>query len=100
MSDIKVTTNNVPRDVIDAWQLTPAERAEFDYLDWNAIMDGRDSASFFRYKGQLYDLGNFMRLDGGPLTDAGWQGASADSAFSATLVRYVNGQVVIGWYCC
>ncbi len=50
---IKVITNNVPRDIIDAWQLTPAERCEFDYLDWAAIEHGNDSASFFRYRRQL-----------------------------------------------
>lgn len=35
-----IKTNNVPRELIDAWQLTQAEQAEFDYLDWAAIAEG------------------------------------------------------------
>ena len=35
MSDIDVViiTNNVPRDIVESWELTAKERAEFDYLD-------------------------------------------------------------------
>ena len=90
----KVTSNNVPREVIDAAYLTPKERAEFDYLDWPAIDAGTDSASFFRYRGQLYDLGEFM-ADYGMLKGSGlpahlrdWDGFLAESAFSAIVVRY------------
>lgn len=92
-NEIRVVTNNQPRDIVDAAELTPAERAEFDYLDWPAIDDGRDSASFVRFKGQLLDLGNFTRggLDG-------WDGSFGTSYFSAYVVRFVNDneQVVIG----
>jgi hypothetical protein len=102
---VKITTNNKPRPVIDAWSLTATEREQFDYLDWEAIDDGRDSASFFRYKGELYNLGEFTR-DYGILKGAGlpehlsnWDGYMSDSAFSATVVRYVNDldEVVVGW---
>ena len=87
MSDsVKITTNNVPRDVIDASELTPAERAEFDYLNWPAIDAGTDSASFVRYHGELIDLGTFMRTDGFP----GWDGFAGDSYFSGTLIRLVD----------
>ena len=97
MSDsVKITTNNVPRDVIDASELTPAERAEFDYLDWVKIDAGTDSASFFRYRGQVYDLGTFMRG-----TEPGWDGGIADSMFSGLLARLVDdGErvIVASWY--
>jgi hypothetical protein len=85
--DVKVTTNNVPRFTIDACELTPAERAEFDWLDWSAIDEGCGSASFFRYRGQLYSLDQFTYLDhpAGPF--AGWHGISHDSAFSGVLVK-------------
>jgi hypothetical protein len=56
MDDIVVRTNNKPRLIIDDYELTPAERAEFDYIDWDASA----KAEFFRYKGQLYDMGEFM----------------------------------------
>lgn len=104
MSDIKVTTNNVPRDVIDAWQLSATERVEFDYLNWEAIEAGSDSASFFRYKGQLHDLGEFQTTHATPWGDAsglraaGWDGYRSDSFFSALVVRFVDDgeRVVVG----
>lgn len=55
---ITIRTNNVPRPTIDAYELTDNERKEFDYLKWDKIDAGEDSATFFRFKGQLYDLGN------------------------------------------
>lgn len=103
-SNPTVTTNNVPRDIIDAWQLTPAERGEFDYLDWAAIDDGRESAEFFRYRGQLYDLGEFSR-DYGITKGAGLpahlskrDGYLSESFFSAIVVRYVDDseRVIVG----
>jgi hypothetical protein len=85
---MQIITNHHPRDVIDAWQLTADERAEFDYLDWPAIEDGRDSASFVRYKGELIDLAD---IDGIPPTGAGlegWDGYKSDSFFSGLVFRY------------
>lgn len=92
--EMTITTNHVPRNVIDAYELTAAERAEFDYLPWQAIDAGEDSASFFRYRGELYDLGEFVATDRtrelrprSPL--CAWDGYRSDSFFSATVVRYV-----------
>lgn len=84
MSVPTIITNNVPRDVVDAWELTEAERGEFDYLDWEAIEQGRDSASFARYKGQLYDLGD---TEGAFPADRRWFYRS-DSFFSGVLFRH------------
>jgi hypothetical protein len=90
---MKIITNNVPRDLIDAYELTPAERADFDYHDWDAIDKGNDSATFIRYKGDLLDLGNFTRTE-----IPGWDGISADTFFSGTVIRYVedNERVIVG----
>ena len=96
-----VKTNNVPRDIIDAWELTLREREEFDYLDWEKIEAGEDSASFFRYRGELYDLGEFERWDNpNSPTRAGWDGFTADTYFSGIVVRYVDEceRVVVGTY--
>lgn len=101
---IKVTTNNVPRYTVDAWDLTPAERAGFDYLDWPAIDKGKDSATFFRYRGQLYDLGNFVR--GNPIPAgsdlpahlARWDAYMSESAFSAMVLRLADDDLVIVGY--
>ena len=89
--------NRQEHEIIDAWQLTEAERAAFDYLDWPAIDDGRDSASFFRRNGELYDLGTFMRTSPGSTEyRLGWHGCAADSFFSGTLARIADdGETVL-----
>lgn len=98
---IKITTNNVPREIIDGFQLTENERKEFDYIDWKKIEEGNDSASFFRYKGELYDLHEFMVTESSALE--GWTGYSANSFFSGMVVNYVtrdhDEMVIIGRYC-
>ena len=79
-----IITNNQPRDVLNGWDLTPAERAEFDYIDWPAVERGEASADFVRYKGQLYDLGD---TEGMFPADRRWFYLS-DSFFSGVLFRY------------
>jgi hypothetical protein len=98
---MQVVTNGVPRPVIDGFELTAQERAEFDYLDWAAIDEGRDSASFFRYKGELHDLGEFS-ADYGITKGAGlpehlsaWHGYRSDSFYSAMVVRFVDDESVV-----
>lgn len=101
--NVRIMTNNVPRDIIEAWELSVDERAEFDYLDWQAIQEGRDSASFVRYRGQLYDLREFSpdwgitKGSGLPAHLAEWHGYLSESFSSAVLVRFVDDeQVIIG----
>lgn len=99
---IKITTNNVPRDIVEAYQLTEKERKEFDYLDWSAIERGEDSASFVRYRGVLYSLSDFVRIvprSGSvgpmgfthPVDDASelskWDGILTESFFSGIVLR-------------
>lgn len=102
MSDtVTIITNNVPRDVIEAYELSASERAEFDYFDWNAIENGEDSASFVRYKGELHDLGEFEAWTSNPLSPfKNWNGVKPDSFFSGLLVRYVEDfeRVIVGRY--
>jgi hypothetical protein len=97
---ITVRTNNVPRLVIDAYQLTEKERKEFDYINWQAIDSGNDNRQFFRFKGQLYDIGEFMQC---PETEwfKGWNGYYSDSAFSGILLKWADDSfdsVIIGQY--
>lgn|SRR5574343_179876 len=101
---MKIITNNQPRFTIGSYELTEEERKEFDYLNWEAIDKGEDSATFFRYKGQLYDLGEFM---GVPDTMEnchgfkGWQGYQSDSFFSGILIKYIPDdyeQIIVGQY--
>ena len=99
MSEITISTNNVPRNILYGYELSPQEAAEFDYIE--RIEEGQ----FFRYRGQVYDLGEFQRV-----TDTmqnrhgfeGWGGYHGDSYFSGVLVKYTadNEQVIIGRWSC
>jgi hypothetical protein len=108
---ITIKTNNQARDVLRSYDLTEKERAEFDYIE--GINDADCFASFFRYKGQVYDLGEFVRLverskqvgfehgcdDGSPLLK--WRGIMTESYFSGLLVRYAESDcesVIVGRY--
>lgn len=92
---MNIVTNNIPRNFIGDYQLSDKEREDFDYLDWAAIDDGRDSATFFKYKGRLYDLREFVRT---PESMKPWHGMSADSAFSGVLIRLDDDKIIVGQY--
>jgi hypothetical protein len=92
MSEMTIKTNNVPRAIVDAYELNETEREQFDYLNWSAIDQGEDSASFLRFKGELYDLGEFSTTYGMPEYSPlrAWDGYLSDSYFSGVLVRYTE----------
>ena len=77
--------------ILDSCELTPAERAEFDYLDWPALDEGRDGASFFRRQGSVHDMSEFISsAPDGFLTKMGWHAFRADSFFSGILIHLVD----------
>lgn len=94
--------------VVYGWDLSEEERAEFDY------MDDINEGSFFRYRGNVYDLSEFVRIvhpgraDPNPFchwdhTGAlrGWDGIATDSYFSGVVVKYVSDELLrVGLYCC
>ena len=86
---MKIVTNNCPRTILSWWDLTPLEQKEFDYLE-------EGEGSFFRYKNQVYDLGEAMRIE----NVGQWQGYYSGTAFSGVLVRYTSDyeQVIVGMY--
>jgi hypothetical protein len=96
---MSVTFSNLVKDVetIEAWDLSPAERAEFDYLDWPALEAGEDSRTFVRYAGEIYLLNDFSvdwgitRGAGLPSDFEGWHGYLSDSFFSGVVIRYHHG---------
>jgi hypothetical protein len=91
MTNIK--TNNVPRQLFNWYELSNKKRNEFSYVD----KEDCSSNSFFRYKGQLYYLGNFMRVG----TLDGWEGAEFFTMHSGVCVRFTEGyeKVVVGSFC-
>ena len=87
-----IITNNVPRDVLLGDELTAKELEEFGYLDADEI----GGHSFFRYRGEVYDLGEFMVAPSSPISD--WDGYLGDSAFSGVVFRYAENceRVIVG----
>jgi hypothetical protein len=55
---ITVRGNNHPVPLIHGWELTEKEKKNFDYLK-----NIDEEFTGFRYKGNVYSLDEFMRLD-------------------------------------
>jgi len=97
---ITVKTNNVPRDLVSAFELPPMKyselRKEFDYLEDADF----DNAMFFEYRGQVYALADFIRTEGDILRD-GWQGILGETYFSGIVVKIIESceRIVVGRYC-
>lgn len=96
-----IKTNNVPRDLLSGYELTPAERKEVDYLSDEELDDA--SARFFRYRGNLYDLHEFQGSRGLPVDSIlrKWDAYQSDSHFSAVVVRFPKGEyerIIVGLY--
>lgn len=100
MSDLKIVTNNVPRNTIYWHGLTASEQEWFDYLKTE---DEQVQATFFRYRGNAYDLGEFSRVSWGYAPSfIGWELYQSDSYFSGIVVRFVDDgdRIVCGFYYC
>jgi hypothetical protein len=69
------------------------EKKHFDYLSDDEL----DRATFFRYKGRLYDLGEFCCC---PDTLKPWHGYLSTSYFSGIVVVVLNNseKVIVGTY--
>lgn len=100
---MKIKTNNRPRDLLSLWELTEKEREGFDY-----VAEENGAERFVRYRGQVYDTEEYMRIDPhtAPHPDRqgweNWAGYASDSFFSGTLVRYTDDgyRVVMATYYC
>lgn len=91
---MKIITNNVPRNIIYWYELTPEEQKEFDWINPEYPPD------FVRYRGSVYALSEFMRVPPQEKDLKGWDGYSGDSFFSGKLVKYTSDgdQVIMGFY--
>ena len=85
---MEIITNNQERPILSWWELTDAEREEFDYCG--------EEDSFIRYRGETIPLCDFMAVDPARHAPnsfaslADWHGYRADSYFSAVLLRYTD----------
>lgn len=82
MSELTIRTNGHYHPVLCWEDLTAKECAEFDKEVFY-------NSSFFRYRGWVYTLEDFMRVDNNALF-TGWDGYLSKSAFSGVLVKYSN----------
>jgi len=101
MNELKVITNNVPRNLLYGYELTDEQKKDFDYID----QDEFDSHDFIAYRSCIYDICEFMRINlqdpGHPVLFEKWDGYSSDSFFSGVLIRYNpdnNEQVIMARY--
>ena len=94
---LTIKTNGKPRGIIYGFELTEKQRKEFDWVSPEDI----DNETFVCYKGQLYNIGEFMRCDNAA-GFSGWHGYYSEGFFSGILLRYSsdNETVIIGRYYC
>ena len=82
---LRVVSNNQPRDLLSFWDFSEKDqrtiRKEFDWME-----DLEDDSMFFKYRGHIYNAGEFLR-DGTP---DGWDGNAPDSYFSGVLVKLTD----------
>ena len=94
---MRIITNNHPRDIIYAGELTEEEQKEFDYIDW----DNPESidATFVRYKGELIDLSDMEHPESNNVFPE-WDTFRSDTFFSGILVKWTEDfeQVIMGRY--
>lgn len=78
---MEITTNNIPRELLDFDELTLTEQSDV------MVKDG----FFFRYRDDVYSLDEFER-SGAP---EGWDAAKADSIGTGMAIRITEDQEVI-----
>jgi len=100
MDTLEIKTNNVARPIIYACELSKKDWKNLGYEEDEQSRAEQDGDSFIKYKGNIYPLGDFMRLDDNSLFK-GWQGYISESFFSGILIKFCqdNDFAIIGNYC-
>ncbi len=83
MSELTIRTNGHYRPVLCWENLTEKEKAEYDIETFY-------NSSFFRYRGWVYTLDDFMHIGKDSGFGDGWDGYLNCSFFSGVLVKYSN----------
>ena len=99
---MQIVCNNKPRNFIYGYELSDKERREFDYL----TPEDLDMRNFVRYKGCLYDTGEFMRVTTSVANCQRaelekFDGYFSDSFFSGVLIKYIDSDncVMASYFC-
>lgn len=81
-----VRTNKKPREFLEA--PTASDKGKFDYLPKD------EDQGFFRFKGSVYHLSQFMRYP-----DPYWTGVYNSSMTTGVLVKLLDdGRLIVGTY--
>ena len=86
---MKIKTNNHWRDLIQGYELTARERAEFDTLIYPEL----DELSFIKYKNELYLVSDFFAVNQNAVCNhvdhalTMWHAYYSDSYFSGIVIR-------------
>lgn len=103
MSELKIISNHHKIPILYWFELTDKEKIESDWIESN--QDDPDDFKFFRYKGNIYCLSDFMRIDNNDDLKS-WDGYFSDSFFSGVLVKWYidefnqldSDYIIAGWY--
>lgn len=90
---LEIITNNKPRDLTYGYELSGAEKADFDYID------DINAHDFVRYKGRVLDPDEFVVTDpNGKFAE--WSGSRSETFYSGLLIKYTDDrqQVIMGSY--
>lgn len=88
----RIITNNAPRNMLYWHDLTAKEQENFDW------MEDPEAEDFFRYKGYVYALCEFMRCPQQVVSFHGWHGYTSEGFFSGIVVKVIDDQVIVGRY--
>lgn len=82
MSEVKIKTDWKWRNLLYGYELPKKQRKNFDYLNDEEF----DTHSFAKYRGQYYDVGEFMVVPKSSGLGA-WDGYHGDSYFSGIVIK-------------
>jgi hypothetical protein len=87
---VVIKTDNKWRNILTGYELPEKVWKDFDYLKYEEFKEH----SFIRYKGEYYDLGEFMHIDKktfgigeAPRPFMKWDGYMNDTYFSGIVIK-------------
>lgn len=86
---LRIKTDHKYKNPIYGYELTAKEKLDFDYLSAEEL----ETREFLRYRNNVYDLGDFMRIDPQYSFNCEnefhkWDGYISDSFFSGILIKW------------
>ena len=97
---MKIKTNNQWRELLSYWQLSAAQRVEFN-------CDGAEEDVYFMFKGRVHALAEYTMFNSvwsTPTVEGdilhGWHASAMDSAWTGTVIKLNDccHKVIVGSY--